>query len=69
LFALKRFDDFKRKVSENGQIKGKFNENQVKGYCLKADIKHYYASFAVSPFSGDYGVVGMMFQYVDYGEN
>jgi retron-type reverse transcriptase len=42
LFALKRFDEFKRKVSKNGEIKGWFNDNQVKGYCLKADIKHYF---------------------------
>jgi len=42
LFALKRFDDFKRKVSRNGKIKGWFNNNQVKGYCIKADIKHYF---------------------------
>jgi len=44
LFALKRFDDFKRKVSKNGTIvKNKFNDtNFVKGYCLKADIRHYF---------------------------
>ena len=42
LFALKRFDEFKRKVSRNGKIKGWFNNNQIKGYCLKADIKHYF---------------------------
>ena len=42
LHALKRFDKFARKVSNNGIIKGRFNNNQVKGYCLKADIKHYF---------------------------
>jgi len=40
LFALKRFDKFVRKVSRNGKTKGKFNKNQIKGYCFKADIKH-----------------------------
>jgi len=42
LFALKRFDKFKRKVTENGKTKGLFNNNLVKGYCLKADIRHYF---------------------------
>ena len=42
LFAIMRFDKFKRKVSKNGKIKGWFNNNQIKGYCLKADIKHYF---------------------------
>ncbi len=42
LFALKRFDEFKRKVSRNGKIKGWFNNNQINGYCFKADIKHYF---------------------------
>ena len=42
LKALQRFDQFKRKVSRNGEINGWFNNNQVKGYCLKADIKHYF---------------------------
>ena len=42
LFALKRFDYFKRKVTDNGNRKGLFNNNQVKGYCFKADIKHYF---------------------------
>jgi RNA-directed DNA polymerase len=42
LFAIKRFDEFKRKVSRNGKTNGGFNNNQVKGYCLKADIKHYF---------------------------
>jgi len=44
LFGLRRFDLFKRKICENGNIiKNKFNDkNYVKGYCLKADIKHYF---------------------------
>ena len=42
LFALKRFNEFKRKVSRNGKTKGWFDNNQVKGYCIKADIKHYF---------------------------
>lgn len=42
LSALQRFYKFIRKVSRNGKINGWFNENQIKGYCLKADIKHYF---------------------------
>ena len=42
LKALQRFDQFKRKISRNGKINGWFNNNQIKGYCLKADIKHYF---------------------------
>ena len=64
LFAIKRFHQFIRKVSENGRlIENKFNDtensefsvsknikikkrfsdsNYVFGYCLKADIKHYF---------------------------
>jgi len=42
LKALQRFDQFKRRVSRNGKTKGWFNNNQIKGYCLKADIKHYF---------------------------
>jgi len=42
LFAIQRFCKFIRKVSRNGKINGWFNNNQVKGYCLKADIKHYF---------------------------
>lgn len=33
LFALKRFETFRRKVTKNFSSKG---------YCLKADIKHYF---------------------------
>jgi len=42
LFALRRFYEFARKVSENGKIKNLINNNQIKGSCLKADIKHYF---------------------------
>ena len=42
LFAVKRFFEFVEKVSRNGKTKGWFNNNQIKGYCLKADIKHYF---------------------------
>jgi len=41
LKALERFNIFKMKVSRNGRINGWFN-NSIKGYCLKADIKHYF---------------------------
>ncbi|NQU78538.1 hypothetical protein HQ545_02090 [Candidatus Woesearchaeota archaeon] len=41
--ALKRFDKFKRKVSKNGkQTNDARNENDVKGYAFKADIRHYF---------------------------
>ncbi len=42
LFAVNRFNKFLRKVSRNGKTNGWFNDNQIKGYCLKADIKHYF---------------------------
>ncbi|MBI2044936.1 hypothetical protein HYT23_02675 [Candidatus Pacearchaeota archaeon] len=42
LFALKRFYYFMGKVSRNGKTNGWFNVNQIRGYCLKADIKHYF---------------------------
>ena len=44
LFAIKRFDKFKRKVSGNRISKqNKFEDNNfVYGSCLKADIKHYF---------------------------
>ena len=41
-FALKRFEKFMRKVSHNGKRKGWFAANQIAGYCLKADIRHYF---------------------------
>ncbi len=42
LKAVQRLDSFIEKVSRNGRISGWFSNNQVKGYCLKADIKHYF---------------------------
>ena len=42
LKAIQRFYKYLGKVSRNGKINGWFNNNQVKGYCLKADIKHYF---------------------------
>src|SRR3989338_2276754 len=42
LFALERFEQFMNKVSRNGKPNGWYNENQIKGYCLKADVKHYF---------------------------
>ena len=42
LFAVERFYKFVRKVSRNGKNNGWFNSNQIKGYCFKADIKHYF---------------------------
>lgn len=41
--ALERFDYFKRKVSFNGKKKmGYFDNNDITGYALKADIRHYF---------------------------
>jgi len=41
--AVKRFDKFKREVSKNGKLaKNAYNKNNVTGYVLKADIKHYF---------------------------
>ncbi len=41
--ALKRFDQFKRKVSQNGRlVKNAKDNNMVVGYVLKGDIKHYF---------------------------
>ena len=43
--AVKRFELFIKKVSSNGKkIKKHFNNNSVRGYVLKADIKHYFAT-------------------------
>jgi len=42
LFAIKRFNKFLHKVTMSGKTNGWFNKNQVTGYCLKADIKHYF---------------------------
>lgn len=40
-YAIKRFYDFVRKVSDNYRIVGKFS-NSIQGYCFKGDIKHYF---------------------------
>jgi len=41
--AVARFDKFKRKISRNGKlIKNYYNKNNIVGYILKADIKHYF---------------------------
>ena len=43
LKAVLRFDKFKRKLSKNGRlIENARNNNLIKGYVLKADIKHYF---------------------------
>lgn len=43
LAALKRFDIFKRKVSFNGRLlPNARNNNDIIGFVLKADIKHYF---------------------------
>lgn len=44
LFALKRFYKFIRRISKNGLVaRNKFRDNNyTAGYCLKADIKHYF---------------------------
>lgn len=41
--ALKRFDEFKRKITRNGGlVENAKDNNMVTGYALKADIKHYF---------------------------
>ena len=42
LFALKRLEKFIKKVSRNGKKKGMSSNNHIHGYCLKADIYHYF---------------------------
>jgi len=43
--ALERFDEFKRKVSRNGSlVPHAVGDNMVAGWCLKADIRHYFPS-------------------------
>ncbi|MEK6952207.1 MAG: reverse transcriptase domain-containing protein [Nanoarchaeota archaeon] len=45
LAAIKKFDQFKRKVSGRGAlVTNAKNNNMVRGYALKADIKHYFDS-------------------------
>ncbi len=42
--AIKRFEYFLRKASSNGRkVKKPFNNNSIRGFVLKADIKHYFA--------------------------
>ncbi len=41
--ALKRFNQFKRKASRNGmKVREEYNNNYVRGYVLKADIRKYF---------------------------
>ena len=41
--ALKRFDLFKRRVSQSGSLTNKAKDsNMVSGFVLKADIRHYF---------------------------
>ena len=41
--AVKRFEYFVNKVSSNGRkIKNPYTNNSIRGYVLKADIKHYF---------------------------
>lgn len=43
--AVKRFRQFINKVSNNGSlIKNPYSNNSIKGFVLKADIKHYFDS-------------------------
>ncbi len=44
LFASQRLDLFKSKISKSGRrVTGKRKDkNHIKGYCLKADIRHYF---------------------------
>ncbi len=41
--AVKRFECFVRKVSSNGRkVKKPFNNNSIRGFVLKADVKHHF---------------------------
>jgi retron-type reverse transcriptase len=43
LAAINRFDDFARKVTRNGMLtRGARTNNDVVGYALKCDVKHYF---------------------------
>ncbi len=43
--AVERFESFARKVSSNGKkINNSYTNNSIRGYVLKADIKHYFAT-------------------------
>ncbi len=51
--ALERFDRFKRQVTENGKfVSDSRNKNWVKGFVLKADIKHYFETVEHSVLIG-----------------
>ncbi len=66
--ALKRFDTFLRKVTQNGKlVPGARNANAVCGYALKADIKHYFDTVdhavllnSISKRIKDYGVLWLV---------
>ncbi len=41
--AVERLDKFIRKISRNGKlVKNNYNKNNITGYALKADIRHYF---------------------------
>lgn len=41
--GLTRFDEYKEKITKTGQlVKNAKDENMIRGYALKADIKHYF---------------------------
>lgn len=40
--AIKKFDKFKNKTSNNLLVKNSYTKNQIKGYVLKADIEKYF---------------------------
>lgn len=43
LAAVLKFDDYKRSISGNGKLLSKAKDNnQIYGYVLKADIRHYF---------------------------
>jgi retron-type reverse transcriptase len=43
LKAVERYDYFKKKLTKNGKlIKNAKNKNEVIGWCLKADVYHYF---------------------------
>ena len=43
--ALKKLDKFKRKISNNGRlVPNALNNNMIRGYVLKADIKKFFDS-------------------------
>lgn len=44
LYALNKFYKYLRKITRNGRVlKNAFNDsNYIAGYCLKADIRHYF---------------------------